>query len=162
MSRTLAQLGILAVSVWAVWNGVATWRGVELAKYAAYEREHGPTMSPMGSRRKYQTWMGAGYIGLLIGVGFGLIALSDLLRMALGQDEDWVGWWIGSIVGFVLLLVGAVASAVYFWAGVPDRFRPPCQRGWEIVDGELVLVRPGDTEAERSERRAIQAGDAPW
>jgi hypothetical protein len=129
--------------VFTLWNGILTWRGEEPAGWEEWERRNGPSRSLMGSRRKYQTWLGAGHIGVLGGPGIALIGLGDGLRRAAGQGQDWWVWWVISIVAMGLISVSAIYSIVYFWFGVPDRLRPPAQRGWELVKGRgAVQVRP--------------------
>lgn len=159
--RVVLMAVMLAFASWIVWNAVKVWRGDEVRAIAVHERSTGPWPGAWGSRRRYRSFLGAGFLGLPIGLGFGVIAATDLLRMALGRDEDWGPWWAASYAGVVLLLVGVAGVIAYRTVGLPDRLRPPCQRGWEVVDGELVLVRPGVTVAERRERRPLGVGPSP-
>ena len=159
-NRVVIQLGTLALMTWMVRNGVKTWRGEEPCRIEHHERTVGPWRSVWGTSRKYKTKMGSGYLGVVSGPGFVLISATDLLRMALGQGEDWGPWWTASYVGAFLFTVGALVLLAYFWSGLPDCLRPPCQRGWEVVDGELVLVRPGRTPKERAERQPITVDPA--
>jgi hypothetical protein len=101
--------------------------------------------------------MGSGYLGAVFGAGFALISVADLVRMSLGQDEDWGSWWAASIVGVALAGLSVAGTMAYFWTGLPDGLRPPCQRGWEIVGGDLTLVRPGETPQESSQRLPLIA-----
>jgi hypothetical protein len=159
-SRVVLQLGMLSLMIWVVRNGVKTWRGEEPRPIEQHERTVGPWRSIWGTNRRYKTKLGSGYLGVVAGPGFVLIAATDLVRMTLGQGEDWGPWWTASCVGAFLVTVGAVGLLLYFWTGLPDCLRPPCQRGWEVVDGELVLVRPGRTPRERAERRPITVDPA--
>jgi hypothetical protein len=167
--RVLLMLVTLAFGSWMVWNGIKVWRGEESRAVVRHERATGRWAAGWGSRRQYRSYLGAGYLLLPGGLGFGLVAATDLVRMALGRDEDWGPWWAAGYVGVGLLLVGVFGLIVYRLVGLPDGLRPPCQRGWEQVDDRLVLIRPGGTPAESRERRPLYAdppnaaaGDPPW
>jgi hypothetical protein len=159
-NRVVLQLGTLALMLWVVRNGAKTWRGEEPRRIEHHERTVGPWRSTWGTRRKYRTELGSGYLGVVFGAGFVVFSATDLVRMALGRSDDWGPWWAAGYVGAVLWTVGVAGLMSYFWVGLPDRLRPPCQRGWEVVDGELVLVRPGRTAEERADRQPITVGPA--
>lgn len=160
MDRIAFQLFVLAWMAWTVWNGLKTWRGEEFRMVVEHERTKGPWPSGWGARRRYRSRMGMGYLGVLFGAGFALVSATDLLRMLLGQDEDWGVWWAASYVGMAMICVGGFGVLVYLLVGLPDPLRPPCQRGWEEVKGRLVLVRPGRTPQERAERQPLTVDPA--
>ena len=135
-------LGLVAFGTLAVWNGVLTWRGQQPVRWARHEAEHGPAWTVQRSRRQYQSTQGAAYVGVAGGAGFVVIAAGELVQGLLGQPRDWWLMWVAGIAGMALIGASVLFVLLYFWVGVPDRWRPPCQRGWEIVDGELRLVRP--------------------
>ncbi len=58
-------------------------------------------------------------------------------------------------------IVSAAGVIAYRLVELPDRLRPPCQRGWEVVDSDLVLVRPGRTPDERRARRPLGVDPPP-
>lgn len=156
--RVVLQLAWLAFSSWMVWNGVKVWQGHELRRVEAFERSTGRWWpSAWGTNRRYKTWLGSGYLGVVFGAGFSLISVTDLVRLTLGQDEDWGPWWAASILGVALAGIGVAGVMAYFWTGLPDGLRPPCQRGWEVVDGDWRLVRGGETLEERRERLPLIA-----
>lgn len=138
-SEPLMVLLGLAFGGFAWWGGLKSWRGEDLVRHRTTTRR-GWTFT--GSSRQYQSVGGLGHVGLLGGPGFTLIAAGEGLRDTLGESRDWWLMWVTGVVGMGLVFVSAVYVLVYFWFGVPDRLRPPCQRGWEIVDGEMRLVRP--------------------
>ena len=153
--RVVLHLVWLAFMSWVIWNGVRVWRGEESRRVEQHERTVGPWPGGWGTNRKYRTYLGSAYLGVLFGVGFGLVSVADLVRLALGRDEEWAPWWAASYLGAALALVWLVLHLAYLWVGLPDRLRPPCQRGWEVVEGQRVLVRPGRTPQERAERRPL-------
>lgn len=156
-TNSFIVLVAIAVGPWIWWNGLKTWRGEELSWILRYEREHGPYRSFTGGRRQYQTRMGAGHMGILVGPGVLLVGVGEGLRAALGESR---GWWLYELIagsGGVLVAVGGLYLLVYYVLGVPDWLRPPCQRGWEIVDGELQLVRP-EAFHEHPKHRATASG----
>ena len=155
LNEVLIMLVILVFSVALVYTGVQTWRGNELSFIAEHERTIGPWTAVNGSRRKYRTNLGAGFMGVPAGIGFGLVSAGDLGRMALGEGPMWWPWYLVAAVGAGMILASFVYLLVYWFFGVPDAWRPPCQRGWKEIHGRLVLVRPGDTPQEREERRPI-------
>jgi hypothetical protein len=124
------------------WNGLMTWRGQQPRRWARHEAEHGPTWTLRGSRRQYRSLQGSAYAGLVGGPGFLLILGGAVVTQALGRPRDWWLMWATGIAGMALIWATVLFLLLYFWVGVPDHLRPPCQRGWEIVDGELRLVRP--------------------
>jgi hypothetical protein len=158
--RVVLQLGCLAFMSAVVWNGVKTWRGQEPRRVDEHERTVGPWRTIWGTTRRYRTKVGSAYLTMPVGAGFGLAAATDLVRLALGEDESWGPWWTVSYFAAGLSVVSFVGLTAYLWTGLPDCLRPPCQRGWEVVDGELVLVRPGRTAKERAERRPITVDPA--
>jgi hypothetical protein len=95
-NRVVLQLGMLTLMIWVVRNGVKTWRGEEPRRIEQHERTVGPWRSIWGTNRKYKTKMGSAYLGVVSGPGFVLISATDLMRMALGQGEDWGPWWTAS------------------------------------------------------------------
>ena len=153
--RVVLMTIVLAVAAWVVWNATKVWQGDEVHAVEQHERTVGPWPGGWGSRRRYRSYLGAGFLGFPIGLGLGVVALTDLVRMTLGRSEAWGPWWVASYIGMVLLVVGVALVVVYQWHGLPDPLRPRRQRGWEVVDGELVLVRPGRTPSERRERRPL-------
>jgi len=155
LNEVLIMLVILVFSVALVYTGVQTWRGNELSFIAEHERTIGPWTAVNGSRRKYRTNLGAGFMGVPAGIGFGLVSAGDLGRMALGEGPMWWPWYLVAAVGAGMILASFVYLLDYWFFGVPDAWRPPCQRGWKEIHGRLVLVRPGDTPQEREERRPI-------
>jgi hypothetical protein len=130
------------------WNGIVTWRDRDGS--SSWDRRHGTGPSLLGSPRQYQSWMGVGHVGVVIGPALAMIGLGDGIRQLLGRDQSWWAWWVVSVVAFALLSVGGIYVLVYFWLGVPDRLRPPRQRGWEIVGGRLERVRPPAAGVEQS------------
>ncbi len=149
------MLFLFVVSLVLIHVGLQTWRGVEIAAIGEHERTIGSWTAYLGSRRKYRTMLGAGHTGVLVGAGFAIISGSDLLRMIVGQGPRWGPWVVASVVGALVLGVAFVYLVAYQLFGVPDALRPPCQRGWREIHGQLVLVRPGTTPKEREERRPI-------
>jgi hypothetical protein len=71
-----------------------------------------------------------------------LILGGDQLRISLGESRGWWVYWVVASSGFALFVGAFGFAVVYLLFGVPDRLRPPCQRGWEVIDGAPVLVRP--------------------
>ena len=149
----------LAVGLAAIGNGIQTWRGVEPSTVERYERRVGPWPKATGTRRKYQTVWGAGYLAVPAGIGGVVAAAGDLARMVLTEDRSWPPWQASVAAGGALLAVTAILAFMYFWRGVPDRWRPPSQRGWEVVSGHRTLLRPGDTIRQRRQRRPITPDD---
>lgn len=126
-------VGGTALGLWAVYNGVQTWRGRELRSIVRHaERSGDPDAARrwvFGGRRVYQSFLGAGLSGIPTGLGFLLILAGVTVRDALDRPEDWGPWYATAILATVLLGVGFLYSVAYFWTGVPDRLRPPSQRG---------------------------------
>lgn len=155
----------LGGALWVVRRSIGSWRGEEFRWIAAQEAQEGrPYPMFRGSSRKYQTLFGANYLFAVNFAGLVIITAGDLLRMALGRGEDWGPWWAASIAGVTMWVVWGGLMAAYITVGLPDRLRPPCQRGWEVVDGELKLVRPGRTREEYEARKPLwaQPGDDAW
>jgi hypothetical protein len=138
--RTLLAALVLGAGGW--WNGLKTWRGELPARWARHEAERGPTWTLWGSRRQYRSIAGSAYAGLVGCPGFLVILAGAVVTDLLGEPRDWWLNWVTGVAGMALVGAMVLFLLVYFWVGVPDRLRPPCQRGWEIVDGELRLVRP--------------------
>jgi hypothetical protein len=149
----------LALGLVAIGNGIQTWRGVEPAAVERYERRVGRWPKATGSRRKYQTVWGAGYLAIPAGMGLLVAAGGDLTRMIQTADRSWPVWQASVAAGGVLVAVTAILMVTYFWRGVPDAWRPPSQRGWEVVAGHRTLLRPGDTIRQRRQRRPITPDD---
>lgn len=143
----------------ATGNGILTWKGVELPAVERYERTVGPWPRRAGSRRKYQTLWGAGYLGTAAGLGIVVAAVGDLARMIVGEGRAWPAIQATFATGGGLVAVSCVLGVTYLARGLPDRCRPPCQRGWEVVSGHRALLRPGDSVRQRRERRPITPDD---
>lgn len=149
----------LAVGLAAIGNGIQTWRGVEPSTVERYERRVGRWPKATGTRRKYQTLWGAGYLAVPAGIGAVIAAAGDLARMVVTEDRAWRPWQASVAAGGALLAVSATLALTYFWRGVPDGWRPPSQRGWEVVAGHRTLLRPGDTIRQRRQRHPITPDD---
>lgn len=160
-TNPLVAIVLIAFGAVGWWNGVKTWRGEQPAKVARYEAQQGPVTTVIGTRRQYQSRAGMGHVGLLIGPAFVVVGVGEAARAALGQDRDWWLFWIAVVAAAILLLASFVYILAYSFTGVPDRWRPPCQRGWEIVDGELRLVRPEAFHEHPKHRPWQPDGDAP-
>jgi hypothetical protein len=140
------------------WNGVKTWRGEQTARFIRYERAHGPTLSGYASRRQYRSRGGSTYVGVASGPPFVLLALVEIVRAGLSEEP---GWWpvvAASGAAIVVLVACGLFTVTYQLVGVPDRLRPPCQRGWELVHRRPELVRP---EAFREHPRYRRPGRGP-
>jgi hypothetical protein len=151
---------LIAFGAFVWWNGFKTWRGEESAGLFRTQTRQDVTPGRVISRRWYQSYGGLGHIGLLVGPAFVLVAGMDGVRAAVGESRE---WWVYELVagfGGVLLFVAFIYAAAYLFTGVPDRLRPPCQRGWEIVDGDLRLVRP-EAFHEHPKHPSAQGGDRP-
>jgi hypothetical protein len=150
----------LALALAAIGNGIQTWRGVEPSTVERYERRVGQWPKARGTRRKYRTVWGAGYLAVPAGVGGVIAAAGDLVRMVLTEDRGWPPWQASVAAAGALLAVTTILALTYFWRGLPDSWRPPSQRGWEVVAGHRTLLRPGDTIRQRRQRRPITPDDA--
>ena len=150
---------MVTVGLAALVNGVQTWRGVEPPAVDRYERMVGTWPKAAGTRRKYQTLWGAGFLGVPGGVGFVIAAVGGIAGVALGRGSEWVVSQAAVAAGTALAAATAVLTLAYFTRGLPDAWRPACQRGWEMVAGHRVLLRPGGTVRQRRERRAISPDD---
>lgn len=156
-SEVLWMAGALGASIVALVLGVRCWRGNEFAAVVEHERTRGPWPGGTpGSIRQYRSLLGASYLNTLGGAGFGVLGAGDLVRLAAGRGRDWGPWVAAEATGIVLLGIAVLLIQVYLFFGLPDRLRPPCQRGWEEIGGRLVLARPGATQGERDERKPIE------
>ncbi len=142
-SRVLIHLCTLPIWLWILRSALAAWQGKQWRGVERYEKKYGrPSRTITGTPHHYQSPAGMGH-GLIPGAaGAILTSVVDLSRMALGFDEDWWLWWSATIVAAILIMASTLYILIYFAFGVPDSWRPPPQRGWEIVDGELKKVRP--------------------
>jgi hypothetical protein len=150
---------LLAFGALVWWNGVKTWRGEEIMGLTGRGNGEG-SRSASDGRRRYQTRAGSAHIGAVGGPGFLLVGVGEGLRGIVGETRE---WWLYELVaglGGVLIVASGFYLLWYFWFGVPDRLRPPCQRGWEIVDGHLRLVRP-EAFHEHPKHASAQGGDRP-
>jgi hypothetical protein len=130
-------------AVW--WSAIKVWRGELNAAWARSWREDGPTWAWgwwHGNRRQYRSLSGSGYAGMVAAPAFIVMTGGDQLRIALGESRDWWLYWLLASVGFALFMGAFAFALVYLLFGVPDRLRPPCQRGWEVIEGVPRLVRP--------------------
>ncbi len=134
----LVSIALVTLGAFAWWNGRKTWRGEDFG-WAATNPAAGVAI---GTRRRYRSWMGAGHVGLVGGPAFVLLGVGNLVRILAGEDSQWWLWWVVSLVAVALIFAGALYSIAYLWFGVPDGWRPPCQRGWEVRGADLVLERP--------------------
>ena len=156
-SEALTMLAVLLAISGAIVLCVRCWTGREFRAVAECQRTNPPeTWTYRHGVRKYRSRWGAIYLQIFAMTGFGLFALVDLVGLGLGRGPDWWLLHATAVSCLVLLASTAVTTVVYGAFGLPDALRPPCQRGWERQGKRLVLVRPGTTEREREERRAIE------
>jgi hypothetical protein len=156
-AEALMMLALLLAISGAIVLCVRCWTGRELRAIAEDQRTRGPeAWTYRHGVRKYRSRWGAIYLQIFAMTGFWLFGLIDLVGLGLGRGPDWWLLHATAVSCLVLLAATAVTTAVYRVFGLPDALRPPCQRGWERQGKRLVLVRPGTTERERDERRAIE------
>ncbi|MGH9186022.1 MAG: hypothetical protein ACRD0U_09445 [Acidimicrobiales bacterium] len=109
---TLLQfLGLLAAGLAATAMGVLHWTG---------------RLKPDA---RYQTFYGGMAAGIPGGLGWIVIAIGLGLRDGVGKPVDWGPWWVISIIGASLAMIGFLYMVVYYWFGVPNFLRPRPQRG---------------------------------
>jgi hypothetical protein len=140
--RLVLAIGVVTL-VW--WSAVKVWRGELNAAWGRAWREDGPCWSAEwfhGNRRQYRSLTGSGYTGMVMAPAVVLLLGGDQLRISLGEGRGWWVYWVLACSGFALFVGAFGFAVVYILFGVPDRLRPPCQRGWEVVDGTPRLVRP--------------------
>ncbi len=142
-SRVLFHVFALPLWIWLLRSTLAAWRGHQWRSVERYEEKYGrPFRTITGTPHHYQSPAGAGHALAPGAVGCVIASIADLVRMARGMTEDWWLWWSATIVAAILIMASTLYILIYFAFGVPDSWRPPPQRGWEIVDGELKKVRP--------------------
>lgn len=140
-------IGGAALGGWAIYNGIQTWRGRELRSIERHAERTGDADAARrwvwGGRRVYQSYLGAGLAGIPTGLGFLLIVVGVTVRDSLDRPENWAPWYATAILAAVLVGVGFLYSLAYFWTGLPDRLRPPSQRG---------QLQPDDPQGEKRTR----------
>lgn len=149
-AEPLALVGVAALGLVGLFNGVQTWRGREARSIVAHaERTGDPDVARTwvwGGRRVYQSYLGSGLGHLPIGLGIIVLAAGLAVRDALDQPTDWGPWYLTAVVGATLVGLGGLYLLAYFWTGVPDRLRPPSQRG------QLPPDHPSHAERTRTPR----------
>lgn len=136
---------LIAFGIPAIVNGVLTWRGQEMQFVLEHQRKHGPMTSPvplMGARRLYQTTAGAAACGVPTGIASVMMGIAVVIRDLLEKPEDWWLMYVVSYPAGALVFAGGLYALAYFWTGVPDKLRPPSQRGWKVTRNGYELVRP--------------------
>ncbi|MGH9185071.1 MAG: hypothetical protein ACRD0U_04535, partial [Acidimicrobiales bacterium] len=62
---------------------------------------------------RYQTFYGGMAAMVPTGVGLSVVTIGLGLRDALGKPEDWGPWWVISIIGASLVMIGFLYMVVY-------------------------------------------------
>jgi hypothetical protein len=143
---------IFVAAAWLMWNGVKAWRGEEGMPVARFHPDHPSGLvltGYWGNRRIYRSQAaGWGITGFLAGVGLIGLGIAELGVDMEIMERDTIAYNIPFAIGGLPMTGGLPFVLIYTWIGVPDRLRPPCQRGWKEVRFDedhpkgVALVRP--------------------
>lgn len=127
-TNPLMMLLVFALGCWGLYFGIQTWRGKEASVVEKVQRQGQSGRWTWGGRLRYQTYLGAGLMGIPFGLSFILGCIGVFIRNVLDKPSDWGPWYAIAVVYFVLACIGGLYSFAYFWTGVPNWLRPPSQR----------------------------------